>query len=82
MAWDSDPEIAAARDYGDTFDRPVVVVFSVLSDGNRFNVTTYGKSKKLCKLAAAFGDQIAQAVSRGDIAPTEVEPPGEPRGAQ
>jgi len=72
--WNPSPEIAAAREYDKKFDRPVVVVFSLEKCGNRFSVTTYGRSKALCTLAAEFGDQIAQAVKDGVIAPPELEP--------
>lgn len=74
MAWNPAPVIAALRDFGEKFDRPVVVTFSLDADGERFHITTYGKSKKLCKLAGAFGDQIAQLVLDGTITPPEVEP--------
>jgi len=74
MAWDSDPEVAAMREYGSKFDRPVVVAFSIKPDGNGFKIVTYGASNKLCKLAASFGDKIAAAIEDGTIAAPEVEP--------
>ena len=73
MAWDSDQEVAALRDYGEKFNRPVVVAFSIEADGSRFRTVTYGASIELCKLAASFGDKIAAAIEDGSIAPPEVE---------
>lgn len=74
MAWNPTPEIASLRDFGEKFDRPVVVTFSLDPDGEHFHVTTYGKTRKLCKLAGSFGAQIAEAVRNGTISPPQVEP--------
>lgn len=81
MPYNPSPEIAPLRDYAERFDRPVVVVFAIERGGERFRVSTYGESKKLCKLAGAFGDQIAEAVRDGIIAPPEVEPLSVPAGS-
>lgn len=74
MAWNPSPEIAALRDFSEKFDRPVVVAFSLTPDGNRFHVTTYGKTKQLCKLAGSFGDEIAKRIADGTIQAPSVEP--------
>lgn len=74
MAWNPHPEVAALREYSKAFDRPVVVAFSLYPDGNRFNVTTFGKSKKLCRLAAAFGEEIARLVREGTLLPPQQDP--------
>lgn len=81
MAWNPDPEVAALRDYAAKFNRPVVVTFSIHAGGERFQMVTFGATKKLCKLAASFGDQIAKAVSSGDIAAPEIEPKADPHVA-
>lgn len=74
MAWNPEPSIAHLRDFGKKFDRPVVVTFSLDSDGNRFHIDTYGKTRQLCKLAGEFGSEIAKAVKEGVISPPEIEP--------
>lgn len=74
MAWNPSPDVAAARSFGDKFRRPVVVVFSIDASGEAFHITTYGQTKKLCALAGAFGEQIADAVRDGVISPPEVMP--------
>lgn len=74
MAWNPTPEIAALRDFAAKFNRPIVVMFSLAPDGNRFHIETYGKTKQLCKLAGAFGDEIAKRVGDGTIAAPELEP--------
>jgi hypothetical protein len=53
---------------------PVVVIFGIEANGNRFTVTSYGMTRKLCKLGASLADQIAEAVMSGRILPPEEEP--------
>jgi hypothetical protein len=74
MAWNPSPDIAALRDFSKRFDKPVVVAFSINADRESFTITTYGRDKKLCKLAGAFGARIAEAIKDGTIAAPEVEP--------
>ena len=45
-----------------------------ISDAAEICVATYGRSKKLCKVAGAIGDQIADAVLSGKVAPPSEEP--------
>lgn len=59
--------IAAAQRLSETYKCQVVVVFAIEEGGDRFTVTTYGATKKLCKLAAGYGDQIAQKVMDATI---------------
>ena len=49
-----------------------VIVFGLREDGERFCTATYGKSKQLCKLAGAIGDQFADAVLDGRVRPPAV----------
>jgi hypothetical protein len=56
------------------YDAPVVIVFTLLDGGNTFNVMTYGATKKLCRHAASLGNQIADKVLDGTIAPETTEP--------
>jgi hypothetical protein len=51
-----------------------VIVFGVREDGQRFHVTTYGKTKTLCKVAGSICDQMADAVLNGKVAPPPKEP--------
>ena len=85
MAWNPHPEVAALRDYARKFNRPIVVAFSIEAGGDSFNVTTFGKTIPLCKLAADFGNQISAAVRSGQIEPPPVEPfdaTGEPESVR
>lgn len=56
------------------YKAPVVIVFTLLDGGNTFNVMTYGATKKLCRHAASLGNQIAEKVLDGTIAPEQEEP--------
>jgi hypothetical protein len=58
--------------------QPLVIIFGLNADGSEFNVTTYGATKKLCKVAASLGEQFAQAVLNGRVGPPETEPEGAP----
>lgn len=74
MAWNPTPEVAALRDFGKKFDRPVVVTISLDPNGKSFHLTTYGKTRSLCKVAGSFGDRIVEGIQSGAIKPPEVEP--------
>ena len=52
----------------------MVVMFAIHPDGERFTVTTYGATKKLCRLAAAYGDRIADGILSGRIVAPQTEP--------
>ncbi len=67
--------ISDARDLGTKRKCPLVVIFAIEEDVTRFTVTTWGRNKALCKVAASFGDQFREAVLKG-----VVEPPGSPDG--
>ncbi len=63
------------------YKAPIVIVFSLHDNGDTFNVMTYGQSKALCRHAASLGEQIAQKILNGEIAPAQDEPlhlPDEP----
>ena len=53
---------------------PVVVIFAIEPGAERFTVTTYGATKKLCRHAASMGKQIAEKVLDGTVAPEAIEP--------
>lgn len=50
--------ISAARALSEKHKAPVVVIFAIHPDRENFTVTTYGATKKLCRLAAQYGDGI------------------------
>lgn len=58
----------------ETYKAPVVIVFTILDNGDTLNVMTYGASKALCKVAADLGNQITDKVLNGIITPSPTEP--------
>lgn len=53
--------ISEGRRLCDKYKAPMVVVFAIHGDRENFTVMTYGQTKKLCKLAAAYGKEIAES---------------------
>lgn len=66
--------IKEGRRLSETYQAPVVIVFSLHDGGDTFNVTTYGATKALCRHAASLGEQIAAKVLGGEISPEPLEP--------
>lgn len=66
--------IGDARELARKHNAPMVVIFAIAPSGEQFCVTTYGATKKLCKLAASYGDQFAEAVLGGRVSAPEFEP--------
>lgn len=53
---------------------PIVVVFAIEPSRERFTVTTYGATKALCRVAADYGSQFAEAVMGARVSPSAEEP--------
>mgnify|MGYP001563289097 CR=1 FL=1 len=73
--------IKAAERLSEQYNCPVIVIYAIEDTGDRFTVTTYGKSKALCRHAADLGRKLAKAILNGEIIPAEKEPtdvPNEP----
>ena len=66
--------IGDARNLSRKYACPLVVIFAINPDAESFTVTTYGATKKFCKLAASFGTQFADAVMEGAVSPPQTEP--------
>jgi hypothetical protein len=72
--------IAAAKRISEDAGQDMVIVFGLSKPvegdeaGGKFQITTYGKTKLLCKLAASLADQIVNRINEGLIAPPDEEP--------
>ncbi len=66
--------IKAAEHISDAYKCPVVIVWALEGNGSSFCVTTYGKTKALCRHAADIGRKISEAIMDGSITPAQVEP--------
>jgi hypothetical protein len=53
---------------------PVVIIFGIDAIGDRFTVTTYGRSRKLCRHAADLGKKFSASVLNGTVTPAPAEP--------
>ena len=56
MAWNTEPKVAAARDFDRKFKAPVVVILYVDEQG-RFGYASYGRTKQLCRHAQELADK-------------------------
>lgn len=66
--------ISTAKAISEKHDCPIVLIFGIDRDGRRYQITTYGETKALCRLAASYSEQIADAISGGTIAALPAEP--------
>lgn len=63
MAWNPSPKVAAARDYGRTFGKDMVIIIS--TDGRSpptLECVTYGKDRQLCDAAKVLGDAAYDSI--------------------
>lgn len=63
--------VSDARELGKKRKCPLIVVFAIEEDVTRFTVTTWGRNRELCQVAASFGEQIRQAVFGGEVVPPD-----------
>ena len=73
--------IKAAERLSDQYDCPMIVIYAIHDNGQRFTVTTYGKTKAMCRYAADLGRKFAKAILDREVEPAETEPldvPNEP----
>jgi len=61
MAWNPTPKVAAARDFGKRFDRPMVIIIHIGEDGS-IGYASHGKTPKLCKTAKRLADFAFDAI--------------------
>ena len=56
--------VKAAEKLANEYDCPIVLIFAIHDNGDKFCVTTYGKSKALCRHAASLGKQFSEGIVR------------------
>jgi hypothetical protein len=56
MAWNPEPKVAAARDFGKKFGADRVIIYYVQPDG-KFGYASYGETKKLCAEAGRVAEK-------------------------
>ena len=67
MAWNPEPEVAHARDYGKKFNYDRVIIIAVNDETEKFEVVSYGKTKQKCAEVEKTADQICNHVLNGRI---------------
>ena len=60
MAWNPSPEVAAARDYAEKFNKDSVIIISVA--GESLDYASYGKNKRLCDSSEKIADVAFNAI--------------------
>lgn len=53
---------------------PIIVVFAIHPDRERFTVASYGATKALCRVGADYANQFAEAVLGSKVIASSVEP--------
>ena len=64
MAWNPDPKVAAAREFGRKFGKDVVVILSMNTAQGTIEYASYGETKGLCSTARKLADVAFEAVRR------------------
>ena len=57
MAWNPSPKVAALRDFGEKFNKKIVLLIAF--DGQaQFEIISYGRTKRLCDVAKGLADHL------------------------
>lgn len=57
MAWNPEPEVAVARDFGKRFNADRVVIVYTTKDGG-IGYASYGETRALCAATKVLGDEL------------------------
>jgi len=77
MSWKDDPKIRDLEPYCKKHGYAYVVAFCVDEAGEVFTVNTYGKTKKLCKVAGLAGDRLLALTKSGEFPQLPEEEPAD-----
>lgn len=64
MAWNPDPKVAVAREFGRKFGKDVVIILSLNTSQETIEYASYGETKALCSTARKLADAAFDAVRR------------------
>jgi hypothetical protein len=67
MAFNPSPKVAAARDYGNKFDRDIVVIISFNKKSSRYEIVSYGKTKEFCNKGEMIGNLLERAICNSGL---------------
>lgn len=63
MAWKDNPKIRDLETYAKKHGYSRVIVMAVHTNGESYDITTYGRTKALCDSAKVAGDQLQVLVA-------------------
>jgi len=64
MAWNPEPKVAAARDFGEKFKSPMVVILSIDVEKESICYVSYGKTRALCDTAKEIAGIAQKAIEK------------------
>ncbi len=67
MAWNPEPEVAFAREYGKKFNKDKVIILGIDEAKGTFELVSYGKTKEKCAEAKKTADVIWEYIANGKI---------------
>lgn len=67
MAWNPEPKVGAARDFGKKFGYEQVLIIGISRKGQGFGIVSYGETKKLCADAERMSGNLAKFLEDGGI---------------
>lgn len=67
MAWNPSPAVAAARDFGKKFNYDKVIIIGVNEPEGKFQVVSYGETKKKCGETRITADNIYEQIRNGEV---------------
>lgn len=67
MAWNPEPNVGAARDFGKKFGYSQVLIIGIDQVSGAFGVVSYGETKTLCADAEKRAKKLQKFIEAGGI---------------
>lgn len=67
MAWNPSPKVATAREFGIRFKYDKVIIIGVNESDGKFEVVSYGETKRKCAEAEITAGHIYELIKNGEI---------------
>lgn len=69
MPWIPPAKVAEARAFARRYNKQMVIVLAINTQGRTLEVVTYGENVQLCEVAKQLGDIAYDAVAAGVVSP-------------
>jgi len=63
MPFNPNPKVAAARDFGNTFDADIVFIIHVNTVTEKIGYASWGQTPKLCAVAKGYAESAYRMIS-------------------